>query len=115
MWYIVLLIVVSNYISQLRINAVSQKLDEKEKRIMATIDEVKQHVKALGDAIDDLKARVTTDVATLKAKIDELQKQIDNGGVVTSEQLDALDTQVDGLKAGVDAIDAPPAPPSLGQ
>ena len=90
-----------------------QDLEKLEARIMSVISEFASWQNTFNDRVDSAVAGLATDVAYLKAKIEELQN---SPGAITPEDqalLDALDARVASVADKLEALDAltPPVPP----
>jgi hypothetical protein len=66
---------------------------------MATFDETRQHVTDLEGVVMSIAAGLDP----IAAQIQTLKDQVAAGGVVSQEQLDALDGQVQGIRSSADS------------
>lgn len=81
--------------------------DTDTERVLEAMKELAEHIAAASEAADKAIARVQKDVEALNAKVDTLQKRIDEGNA-TPEDIAALDA----LRAKLDALD-PASPVTL--
>jgi septal ring factor EnvC (AmiA/AmiB activator) len=89
--------------------ALHRRLDEMEKLIMATFDEVKADAEATKAALADSNTRldaVNAKIDDMAQKIVDLTAQVAAGGVVSQAQLDELGTIIAAAKAEAAGITA---------
>lgn len=87
------------------LNANDHQINTKLEIIMAKLEDLQAKLDEQSTAIAEMKARVTEDVTALQTEIQSLKDQLASGGLVTSEQFDALIAKAQATIDAVKAVD----------
>jgi len=81
-----------------------KKVEQETKTLMATVDQLKADMTAFVNAVAAAQAKITADLATISATIQNLKNQAGSGVPISQADLDALDAQVQSASTGLSSI-----------